>query len=195
MQLTGAGLFTLGALAFCGFARAAEAPTDPLPTFARAPDAATDAASPWNGMYIGSEIFASIGRGSRGHVGGGGYLGYNREFDNKLVLGVEAGAGFSPAAFQRGPYGGYDYAKANVKLGYDMGRWMPFVTAGVGLAKSTAFSGTFASTGDSINNLFGPSSNTKTFTSLGAGVDYKLTDKLTIGVAVSASQGLGLVAP
>jgi outer membrane immunogenic protein len=185
-------LLALAALAASAPARA----EDVLPTFARDPAAATDAASPWAGLYAGTEIFASTGgRGSRGHVGGGGFIGYNKEFDSKLVLGVEAGAGFSPAPFQRGSWGGYDYAKTSVKVGYDMGRWMPFVAAGAGVAKSNAYSGAFSSTGESVNDLFGPGGKARTFTSLGAGVDYKLTDKVTVGVSVSATQGRGLAPP
>ena len=37
------------------------------------------ALSPWTGLYAGTEVFAISRKGSKGLVGGGAFIGYNRE--------------------------------------------------------------------------------------------------------------------
>jgi opacity protein-like surface antigen len=57
---------------------------------------------------------------------------------------------------------------------------MPYVTAGVGLAKANSGpTGGLPNPGDSLNNLFTGSSGPKTLATVGAGVDYAVTDHLT----------------
>jgi opacity protein-like surface antigen len=194
---------------FCGLclsARADDAAPTPsdataspkLPTFALNPQplpSSSQSPSPWTGFYVGSEVFAISGKGVKGAVGGGAYAGYNREFDNNLVLGVEASTGFTPSSFRHGPFVGYDFAATNVKLGYDMGRLMPFVTAGFAFAKPDTRSGGFQGASDSVNDLFGSPSNLRVLGTVGAGFDYQLTHNLSVGLAVSAGTGHGPPAP
>jgi outer membrane immunogenic protein len=201
-------ILAIGAFSCAGGMVAAQESTNPnLPSLALNPqpvNAATNPppVSPWSGLYVGSEIFASAFKGAKGGIGGAALIGYNHEFSNNLVLGVEAAAGYSPNPFPRGgvigfPYQsvlGYDFAATNLKLGYDMGRFMPFVTAGVTLATPNSFSSSFLTATDSVNNLFVSPSNARTFGTVGAGFDYALTNNLTIGVAVSASKGRGFPA-
>lgn len=146
------------------------------------------APSPWSGLYVGSEMFAISQKGTKGLVGGGAFVGYNHEFTNNWVVGIEGSTGFAPSCFQCSPFGGYNYAATNVKIGYDMGRWMPFVTAGVALAKpNIGFGAGFSNAANSVNNLLNTPSSLRAFGSVGAGVDYAVTDKLTVGVSVSAT--------
>jgi outer membrane immunogenic protein len=190
-------ILAIGAICFVGGTAAADESTAPnLPSLALNPqvlNAGTNPTpvSPWSGLYVGSEIFASAFKGAKGGVGGAALIGYNHEFSNNLVLGVEAAAGFSPNPFLYRSVLGYDFASTNFKLGYDMGRFMPFVSAGVTLAKPNSFSSSFLTATDSVNNLFGSSSNLRTFGTVGAGFDYALTNNLTVGVAISASKGRG----
>lgn len=189
----------IGVVALCGLglpARADDTPAAPptattpkLPSFAMNPQAPWTAAgepatSPWTGFYVGSEVFAASVKGKKGLAGGSAFVGYNREFENNLVLGIEGSAGFAANSFKHGPYVGYDFAATNMKLGYDMGRLLPFVTAGFAFAKPT--SSRFSGAGDSLNDLFNSSSNIRGAGMVGAGFDYMVTDKLTVGVAVSA---------
>src|SRR5208337_2614152 len=95
-----------------------------LPTFARSPDPQTT--NSWSGLVVGSEMFALSQKGAKGHVGGDGFVGYNHELDNNLVIGVQASAGYAPSLFARGPANGYDFAMTSVNVGYDMGRFMPY---------------------------------------------------------------------
>jgi opacity protein-like surface antigen len=174
------------------------APTPQLPVFAAN---SQQALSPWTGLYAGTDIFAvsRSGKGAKGVVGGGAFIGYNREFDNNLVLGIEASTGFAPGALQRSAYGrfnGFDYAAAKVKVGYDMGQFLPYLTAGVAIAKPDfgSHSGYVGLT-NSFNDLLGSSGGARTFGMVGAGVDYKVTNNLTVGVAVSAGNGRVPIAP
>ena len=149
----------------------------------------------WSGLYVGTDVFAVGGKGVRGGVGGGGYVGYNHEFANNVVVGIEAGAGYAPSLSKFGPRG-FDYASTDVKIGYDMGRLMPFVTMGVDLAKPTGIGNRgFTSTSDSVNDLFDSKGNVKSLTSVGAGFNYAITNNVTMGVEVNVVQSHGFWGP
>lgn len=152
--------------------------------------------NPWSGLTVGADMFAAVGggHGSRGGFGGDAYVGYYKELDNRVVIGAQASAGYMPGLYQYGPRG-YDFGLAQVKIGYDMGRIMPYVTFGAGLAKPTsALNG--APTGfAAINDMFVGGQPTATITTVGAGVDYAVTDHLTVGVQVNAVQQRGGFGP
>lgn len=168
----------------------------PLPTFARNPPAEPPSAPPWSGLVVGSEIFGVSGKGVKSGFGGDGFLGYDRALDDNLFVGVRASAGYSPAWRGFGPSNGFDFAMASVKIGYDAGRWKPYVVGELGLAKfnSVGIAG-LPNAGDSINNLFIGSSRAKPLAAVGAGVDYAVTDRLTVGVSVSTVQSRGFLVP
>jgi high affinity Mn2+ porin len=107
----------------------------------------------WTGFYVGGHFgygFASLGpdtnplplqgallpHSTTGLIGGY-QMGYNRELANRIVLGVEADASFTsppdapaltPAPFNTT----LDYVgTVRGRVGYAVGRWMPYVTGGV----------------------------------------------------------------
>ncbi len=194
-------LLPLLCLALAAPARADDVPFfagGDLPALKSQNQADLDAAAqknPWTGLTMGAEAFgvSGFGHGSHGGFGGGGFLGYNKEFDNNVVVGVQASGGYLPGLWNRGP-SGYNYGMANVSVGYDMGRFMPYVNFGVGLANASAnnlnmrgIPGGF----DSVNNLFSRSPQSTTLTSVGAGFNYAITDHLMVGVSVNAVQAHG----
>jgi outer membrane immunogenic protein len=148
--------------------------------------------NPWTGLTMGSEVFgvSGMGRGSRGGFGGDVFLGYNKEFDNNIVLGVRGSVGTLPGLSNYGARG-YGFGMADMKLGYDMGRLMPYVTVGVGMAN--AMNGIGNPTGglNNVNNLFSRSGQSVTLTRVGAGFDYAVTNNLHIGVEASVVQAHG----
>lgn len=156
-----------------------------LPTLALQP--APDP-SLWSGLHVGTEVSAVSGRrGAGGGFGGAVTAGYDRAFANRFVLGVEGATGRTPFAF--GAAHGFDFAQAEVRLGYDMGRAMPFVTGGVALLKPDLGPGLGSLGGaDSLNALVNGTSRLKAAATVGAGVDYAVTDDLHVGVAVSLTQ-------
>ena len=165
-----------------------------LPTFAlEAPPAEP---SPWAGLYVGTEVFAITGsKGVRGGFGGGGYVGYDRELANNWVVGVQAGAGYSPSVFNWA-YRGFNYADLQARVGYDMGRLMPFVTIGGVVARPNGRALTGVSdTNGALNDLFNTNGDLRGFGTIGAGFAYKVTPNTTVELSVQAYHGNGLVAP
>ena len=186
------GLAAMAALAMAG---AAQAQTRPAPFL---PALALDPAPPpslWTGLYVGTEVTAVARRGSKGVFGGGVYAGYDREFADGIVLGLRGSTGFAPGWSSRGSFKGVDYAATDVKVGYDMGRVLPFVTAGIALAKPHVGPGVGYLGSESFNTLINGSNDLHALTRVGAGVDIAITDNLTLGVAVSMVNGGGLLVP
>lgn len=175
-------------------AKADPAPSTTLPTLAIDPQAPPP--SIWKGLYVGSDIFFTAGKGQKGAVGGGAYVGYSRHLDNDLVLGIQATAGYAPFSLQHSPFKGYDYGEVSAKVGYEMGRFTPYVTTGVVLARPNSNPGAgYLSPADSANNLFNDSSRLSASGIIGAGVEYAVNNKLTVGVEAVVGTGRGFVAP
>ncbi len=83
---------------------------------------------------------ATFAKGSKPGFGGAAFAGYNRELDNNLVIGDPGQRNRLRALpFREGPARGFNFAETSVKVGYDMGRFMPYVTVGVAFAKPNAF--------------------------------------------------------
>ncbi len=193
--------WTFAVCVLCGFgapALAAAGPTDlsqpSLPTFALT--APSSDPSPWTGLYVGTEVFGfSGGKGVRGGFGGSGYAGYDRELDNGIVVGVRGELGYVPGFFKHSAVTGWEFGATDVRVGYDMGRFMPFVTAGVGLAQPNFRSFGYQGVNNVANDLFNSTGDLRAFETVGAGFAYKVTDKLTVELAVQAFHGNGFVAP
>jgi opacity protein-like surface antigen len=181
--------------ALFGSAAAEELATSGVPLFARNLPAQPQEPSIWSGLYVGNEVFAISGKGVKGGFGGAGFIGYDHAFANDVVVGVRADAGYSPSLARWGASRGFDFASANVSVGYEIGRFRPFVAAGVALAKPDVFGRGFTTTSDAVNDLFDQASSVRAYGTVGAGLDYAVTDKLTVSVAVSAGAGRGLAAP
>jgi len=147
-----------------------------------------DADHPWEGLTMGTEVFAgSGGRHGRGGFGGDLHIGYLRELDNNVVVGVGAAIGYTPSFSRFGPKG-YNFGMADLKVGYDMGRFMPYVTVGVGTL-SAATNGRGWQGLDSAGNTFGlGGGRSATVTKVGAGFNYEVNEHLRIGAEFNAVQ-------
>jgi hypothetical protein len=180
-------------LALGASAQAADPPSQPLPSLALDPQAPPP--SIWKGLYVGTDVVVAGAKGSKPFVGGEAYVGYDRHFDNNLVLGIQASTGSAPYRFFNGPLQGYDYAEASVKVGYEMGRFTPYLTTGVALAKPNNLPGYF-SAADSMNNMFNGSSELAASGVIGAGFDYAINNNTSVGLLakVGAARG-GFGAP
>jgi opacity protein-like surface antigen len=187
-------VLVLAALLAAGSAAEADPAIPTLPTLALDPQAPPP--SIWKGLYAGTDIFFSAGRGSKGLVGGGGFVGYERHLDNNLVLGVQASVGYAPFSLQHSPFKGYDYGELSAKVGYQMGRLTPYLTTGIALTKPNGNPGEgYLSAADSANNLFNGATNLSATGIFGGGVDYALTNNTTIGIGAVVGTGRGFVAP
>jgi opacity protein-like surface antigen len=173
---------------------APSAPAPSLPSLAIDPQAPPP--SIWHGLYVGSEVSFSAAKHAKGNFGGGAFIGYDRHLDNNLVLGLRASTGFEPFSIAHSPFRGYDYAEASAKLGYEMGRLTPYLTAGIALAKPNGLPGAgYLSPTDSANDVFNGGANLSASGVFGAGFDYALTSNTTVGLAAVVGTGRGFVAP
>jgi hypothetical protein len=150
-----------------------------------------DGARPWEGLTMGTDVFAGsgFGKGGRGGFGGALRLGYLKEFDNNVVVGVGASAGYLPSFSNYGPRG-WNFGMADVRVGYDMGRFMPYVTVGVGTLNA-ANPGRGWQGLDSVNDVFGPNRGSATLTKVGAGFNYEVNEHLHIGAEFNAVRAHG----
>ena len=144
----------------------------------------------WNGVYVGSGVTFAATRGQKGHVGADVFAGYDKPFDNHFVLGVKLDTGYAPFLNGSGRFRGYDFALGSVKLGYDFGRVTPYLYAGAGLARATAFAVELPDAAATMNGAFG-SGPGRAVTTFGGGVDYHVTNNVTIGVQAGVVKGPG----
>ena len=170
--------------ALCGLAAlssAAAADLPSLPSLAVDPQLAPP--SMWKGFYVGTGISASVAKGAKGAFGGDVFAGYDRTFDNGVVLGVRFDTGYNPWLSTGGKYRGFDFAETDVKLGYEMGKFTPYVMTGVALAKGTNFGSALPDANASLNGLFGGPGGVQAVGVAGVGLDYAVTNSLHVGVA------------
>lgn len=157
----------------------------------------------WTGAYLGAQVGYGWGNGSARYDGGsnpysdispdgflgGIYGGYNHQFSNRWVLGVDADITWHGAddwAYRQAPgfpplndpnyMDGQDIkwsAALRGKVGYAADRWLPYVAGGVSVAKvnlGNIDAGAYTDFGDA------------TFTgwNIGVGVDYAWSDNLLL---------------
>lgn len=145
----------------------------------------------WKGFYVGSGVSLGVGKGVKGQVGGDVFAGYDHHYDNGVVLGVTFDTGYNPWLVPNSQVKGFDFAEASVKLGYEMGRLTPFVTAGVALGKATNYVGGPPDANASINGLFSGPGAVQAVGVVGAGFDYAITNNLHVGVEAYLNNGNG----
>jgi outer membrane immunogenic protein len=97
----------------------------------------------WTGVYLGANVgygWANAGPDDDNGFVGGGQIGYNYEFSNHLVLGIEGD--MDATGWQ---FGGNDVdytITGRARLGYAFDRWMVYGTGGVAYAKAGEFNDT-----------------------------------------------------
>lgn len=151
----------------------------------------------WTGFYIGANVgwgFANntidytpfggptfgYDTGNKNGFVGGLQLGYNYQFVNNVVLGVEADFDWADMGTTTllvgGPLGGslvsqnIDYfGTIRARLGYAMDRFLPYITGGAAWAKKNYT--------DPLGLSY---NNTKWGWTAGAGVEYALTNNFTV---------------
>jgi len=174
------------ACALCaGAASAADLPNAPQNYPALATSPAKPEWNPWSGLYVGTGISVWGGKGTKGGVGGEGYIGYDHAFDNGVIVGVRASSGYEPFLWStpRGfQFTGTAFAGGQAVVGYQMGQVTPYVIAGVDLARPTRFGST--SPLDAINNVFSGPGAVEAVGTVGLGVTYRVTNNFSVGAEV-----------
>jgi opacity protein-like surface antigen len=142
----------------------------------------------WSGFYVGAGIDVVAFKGAKAQAGGDVFGGYDHRFDNNVILGVRFATGYSPWAFPSGPYRGFSFGEADVKLGYAMGRLTPYVVAGAALARPS-YGADFGDLSQSVNDLFAGPGAVQAVGTAGVGFDYALTSNVTVGLEARVSNG------
>lgn len=196
----GTALGLVMAIGLAGAAQAADLTYEPAPV------AAPEPAFTWTGLYIGAhagygwsdfdnEAISSYGDLKPDGWFGGGQAGYNYQFSNNIVLGIEADASFGdqkdaisavigdPAenAFM------LDYATkidafgtVRARAGYAIDRFLPYVTGGLAWANASLdFHNQVIADGDVRVDLRASDKQTFTGWTVGVGLEYAITNNIT----------------
>jgi outer membrane immunogenic protein len=175
--------------AMSGYALAADVVTEPPPEVEVAP------VFSWTGAYIGGQVGYLWGEGdfdaddgSTAEIEpdgwlGGVYVGYNYQFTNNVVLGIDAdfawtGADDSVTTFSGGaPFGTLDTeldweGAVRARLGYAVDRFLPYIAGGV------AFGQMDIEAFDLVPASLGSDDDTSVGWTLGVGLEYAFTDNI-----------------
>ncbi|MET4632330.1 outer membrane protein [Kaistia defluvii] len=176
-------------------------PYEPIP--------APEPAFTWTGLYIGahggyawldfkSEPTDAYGGMKPDGWFGGGQAGYNYQFSNNIVLGIEADASFgdqkdSISALIGDPLENavtLDYAAkidafgtVRARAGYAVDRFLPYVTGGLAWANAELdFHNQIIADGNVAVDLSASDKQTFTGWTIGAGLEYAVTNNITAKV-------------
>ncbi len=174
-------VFVSGALAGALLAAAPAMAADLSSAPAYPAKAAAAAAPPvfsWTGFYIGANAGYAWGSGTGAADAyglnpdgwlGGGQVGYNYQFQNNVLVGLEADVDAANISSSSGLASSkLDYfGTVRARLGYAFDRVLPYVTGGLAWGNNK------------ITGLGYSQSNTSTGWTAGAGVEYALTNNWT----------------
>lgn len=149
----------------------------------------------WTGGYVGlqaghawgdagvSYVYPGVSLSSspdpEGFVGGV-YTGYNHEFTNNVVLGVDADIVWAKAKSDFQPFNAFTRSAVDVaytaalraRIGYAIDRWLPYVSGGLAISKAEISYDMAVQDAIVEDTLAG--------WTLGAGVEYAANDKLVL---------------
>jgi opacity protein-like surface antigen len=152
----------------------------------------------WTGFYVGAHVgyisghtsndTAILPNGGTSNWFAGVQGGYRHQFSNNMVLGAQISAPIWSGDEQVSVFGNQNHVDpkyavlGQIQLGYAVGRFLPYLTAGIGGAKVEAFevltSGVRSAT----------VSNTHTIYTLGFGVNYALTQNVALGLVYNHTE-------
>lgn len=164
-----------------------------LPFFAAAPDGARrDGPSIWSGLSVSSELIVAGAKGYKTGVGAATRVQWAKKFDNNVIFAIRASAGNMPALWAT-PLGanrisGYNFVSSEAVLGYDFGRVTPWVAVGGVWARPTANNALSGLGLNAANGFFEEKGRTQGFVTYGAGVDFAVTNRFSVGVSVNGMQ-------
>jgi opacity protein-like surface antigen len=180
----------LAIVAFLGlFSSSAMAADMSAPVYKAAP--LVERAYNWTGFYVGGNVGYLAGttdnnttflpNGTAKSWMAGVQGGYRYQLSNNIVLGLEAWVPLWSNSQSLTVFGNFNEVKlkwafiGQGQVGYAIGRWLPFVTGGIGAAHAES------SETDPVGNV-GVASATHTVYTLGAGVNYAIADHWTTGI-------------
>ena len=147
----------------------------------------TDVVSdPWAGLYAGAGVSAWGGRGVKGGFGGDSFIGYDKAFDNGVIVSFHGSAGYAPFTFATPvgltPFTGTSFAAGEATIGYRMGQVTPYVITGLALARPTGFAGGALDPGAALNTVFSGPGAVQAVGEVGIGAIYHMTPNFSMGI-------------
>ena len=115
--------------------------------------------------------------------------GYDFRIGPKYLVGVETTTAFAATSGLLGYSSGFDASRTTMKFGYDMGRFKPFVMSGY-TQIGPSFGAPFAAFGGAgaVPTVGAPFAATAHAATVGAGFDYAVTNNLSFGMSLQATQ-------
>ena len=140
----------------------------------------------------GAGISVWGGKGIMGGVGGEGYIGYDKTFDNNVVVGIRGSSGYAPFTFAtaRGltPFTGTSFAGGEATVGYRIGQVTPYVITGLALARPTTYGAGAFSPGGALNDVFSGPGAVQAVGTVGIGAIYQITPNFSMGIEARVSK-------
>lgn len=179
LALISVALLPVAAPAFAADAISAQ-PMEPVPVLGAASQ------NNWEGGYIGGYLGGALNIsksdftdtvGGRGSAKLGGYAGWNFQNDN-IVYGVEGDAGYNTLREKNDDVnvkGGFD-GSLRARLGYDMGAFMPYVTAGIAGAQLKFDDGVNSNKKFRVGYTVGTGVETMLTEKISARLEYRFSD-------------------
>lgn len=189
--------FACAGLILTGLAPAAVAQTlstASLPSFARNPAAFSSSQNIWKDLGEGAEFYSFTNSGAVAWGGAVNHTGYRQKLSNNFFVDFRSSSGHEPTMFQRNNFSGFEFATSQFRLGYDMGRFKPYLGVSAGVANAVGAQG-FVIPGSTVSVLPQQLYPTQSFTSVSAGFNYAISNKISVGVGVSVGQGNGMLSP
>ena len=107
--------------------------------------------------------------------------------DDKLLFGIETSSGRSTSLFASLPYRGFDYSSSEIKLGYDLGGFTPYVSGSVTNVKPLwNAQSNFASPFEQGLAAQNPAFAASTSANIGAGFNYQAGANTSFSLGVTA---------
>lgn len=144
----------------------------------------------WKGRYFGPSTFYSS---TFGMVPGGvipfatntSVSSFGKTFDDKSFVATRSASGFLPLLASPGLTRGYHFSSAQVKAGYNLGRFRPYVAASFSSLRRRNIGGGAVSLPGTFYNPAFSGADTKSIANVGAGVDFAITNNFSVGIGVS----------
>lgn len=147
----------------------------------------------WKGRYFGHTDFSLAPSGIGSIVTNRSFSSFGKTFDDKSFVAMRSSSGFLPTLAGPGLARGYQFSSTQLKAGYNLGRFRPYVTANFSSLRADRIGGGAVSLPGTFYNPANTGVNTQSFATIGAGVDFAITNNLSVGVGVSvgATSGTG----
>jgi len=168
--------------------------TASLPAFAQNPAAFSSSQNIWKDLGESAQFYSFTNSGVAAWGGLVNHSGYRQKLSNNFFVDFRSSSGYEPAFFHRNNFSGVEFSSTQFRFGYDMGRFKPYLGVSASVANPIGAQG-FQIPGSTVSVLPQQLYPTQSFTSVNAGFNYAITNKISVGVGVSVGTGNAMMSP